>query len=239
MRIARLVSGSFAGTIVWAPALLLAINGCSAHILPAPQVPEKKVPDLAMPAEPPEEDEGQIVVDTTNGPATVQVQLLGMWKHPLCATTPCAANLPIGTYNLIFKGRNDPALESTEIVQVGRAPSVLRHTMGSTRYSTGMYTGGLLVAITGASLALTALLVMSAGGKSALSGTPGYVALGLGAAATGVGAWMMLEGRPEITPGSSVQWTPGGPAPAGPAPTKADKKQVLRVTPTGITVSFN
>src|SRR5437773_8273808 len=159
MRVTHLASHSFAGTLAWAPALLLAVNGCSAHILPAPQVPEKKVPELAMPAEPPEEDEGQVIVDTTNGPATVQVELLGMWKHPLCATTPCAANLPIGTYNLIFKGRNDPALESTEIVQVGRAPSVLRHTMGSARYSSGMYQGGVLVAIVGGSLAITALLV--------------------------------------------------------------------------------
>jgi hypothetical protein len=34
--------------------------------------------------------------------------------HPICATTPCAANLPYGTYTLIFRGRNDPAQESSE-----------------------------------------------------------------------------------------------------------------------------
>jgi hypothetical protein len=218
--------------------LLLAVNGCGAHIMPAPQVPEKKVPEVAMPAEPPEEDEGQIVVDTTNGPATVQVQLLGMWTHPLCAATPCAANLPIGTYNLIFKGRNDPALESTEIVQVGRAPSVLRHTMGSARYSSGMYTGGILAVAAGLSLVFVGLLSAGSSDNSALSGGKGYAAIGIGAAATGLGAWMMMSGRPEITPGSSVQWAPGGAPPPAPASTKADKKQVLRLTPTGIAVSF-
>jgi len=37
-------------------------------------------------------------------------------------------------------------------------------------------------------------------------------------------------------PSSSVQWAPGGPAPP-PVPS-SDKHQVLRVTPTGIVVSF-
>ena len=121
-----------------------------------------------------------------------------MWTHPLCATTPCAANLPIGTYNLIFKGRNDPALESTEIVQVGRAPSVLRHTMGSVRYSSGMYQGGVLVAIVGASLLVTALIALLS-----------YALFGLFAS----------EGRPRIsrTDGGAPRRTPAGETEGRPA----------------------
>jgi len=107
--------------------------------------------------------------------------------------------------------------------------------MGSTRFSTGLYTGGINTAIGGARVALIGLLGLGLNGKS----FPGYYAtLGIGAAATAVGVGMMFSGRPEITPGSSVQWAPGSAAPPAPASTKADKKQVLRVTPTGITVSF-
>jgi|SRR4051812_30741418 hypothetical protein len=237
MRVTCLFSRCFAGTIAWAAALMLAVNGCGAHVMPPPQVPEKTVPQLAMPGEPPEADEGQVVIDTTNGPATVQVSLLGMWTHPLCATTPCAANLPLGTFNLIFKGRTDPALQSSEIVQVGRAPSILRHTMGSARTSPGLYLGGMGLLIAG--IVVGGIGLMALGDSSGfIPKNSAYVSLGVGAAAMGVGGWMMLEGRPEITPGSSVQWAPGGAAPA-PASTKGDKQQVLRVTPTGIAVSFN
>jgi hypothetical protein len=46
---------------------------------------------------------------------------------------------------------------------------------------------------------------------------------------------MMYAGRPEITPSSSVQWAPDGQLPTS-APD--DKRQAVRITPTGLTVSF-
>jgi hypothetical protein len=229
----RLSSRPVAALMLWTPAVLLAVNGCTARRMPPPNVPEKTVPQLAMPAEAPEADEGQVIIDTTNGPATVQVSLLGTMMHPLCATTPCAANLPYGTYNLIFRGRNDPALESSEIVQVGRAPSVLRHTMGSTHVSGGLYFGGLIAVIAGVMVGSFGLLGLGSDGF--ISKNSSYVSIGLGAAATGVGAWMMLDGRPEVTPGSSIQWTPGGPPPPV---IPGDKRQAVRITPTGLLVSF-
>jgi hypothetical protein len=233
-----LVSRSAAVMFLWVPALTLAINGCGARVLPAPKVPDKTIPELAQPAEPPERDEGQVVIDTTNGPAAVQVTLFGnsAWTHPICATTPCAANLPYGTYNVVFKGRNDPSLESKEILQVGHTPSVLRHTMGSTRMSFGLYFGGLLAVTLGATLMLVGSLGL---GDSYSSSSTTYATLGLGAAATGAGIWMMYAGRPEITPSSSVQWSPGGNVPVPPASKTSDKQQVLRVTPTGFVFSFN
>lgn len=206
-------------------------------MMPAPKVPDKTVPELAQPTDPPEEGEGQVVLDTTNGPANVQVSLFGStsWTHPICATTPCATNLPYGTYNLIFRGRNDPALESKDVLQVGRAPSILRHTMGSTRSSYGTYMGGVIAATIGLSLALVGFLLLD---DPTRSNSTGYAMLGVGGAATAGGVWMMYSGRPEITPSSSVQWAPGGQVPAPPPGKPGDKHQVLRVTPTGLVVSF-
>ena len=234
----RLVSRSVAATVLWAPALLVAINGCGAHVLPAPNVPDKTIPALVQPADPPDEGEGQVIIDTTNGPASVQVSLFGStsWTHPICATTPCAANLPYGTYNLIFRGRNDPTLESKDILQVGRAPSVFRHTMGSVHSSFNLHFAGLVTLVLG--LTLIALGAFSFQDNN-WSTTSSAAVLGVGAAATGAGAWMMSAGRMEITPSSSVQWAPGGPAPPASPLAPGPKQQVLRVTPTGLVVRFN
>jgi hypothetical protein len=235
MRGPRLVSRSIAALASWTPAVLLAVNGCAVH-LPPPQVPDKTVPQLANPADPPSQGEGQIVIDTTNGPANVQVSLLTVgsttFTHPLCATTPCAANLPYGTYNLVFQGRNDPDLQSGDTVQIGHSGTVFRHTMGKTRMSYGLYFGGILAVVVGVVIAGTAALSL---GDSYTSKSTTYTELAVGAALTGGGAIMMYAGRPEITPSSSVQWAPDGPLPTS-APD--DKRQAVRITPTGLTVSF-
>jgi hypothetical protein len=240
MRAPRLASRSFAAVISWVPAVFLAVNGCIVH-LPPPQVPEKTVPQVANPAESPSQGEGQIVIDTTNGPANVQVSLLQVgnatFTHPLCATTPCAANLPYGTYNLIFQGKNDDGLGSQDTIQIGRNPSVFRHTMGSTRMSYGLYFGGMLAVVLGVVWASVALVQL---GDSYSDKNATYRDLGIGGALTVGGAVMMYVGRPQITPSSSVQWAPegGGGGPSAPTPT-GDKRQVLRVTPNGVAVSFN
>src|SRR5688572_13531225 len=97
--------------------------GCIVHVTPPP-APEKLMPKLTMDPEPPGEGDGQVIVDTTNGPATVTVVLLSSGSRALtktvCATTPCSVNLPIGSHDLIFAGKTDPSLASTDAVQVAR-----------------------------------------------------------------------------------------------------------------------
>jgi hypothetical protein len=213
--------------------LCSAAGGCGVRTLPAPQTPDKTVPRLAVAAEPPDEGEGQVIIDTTNGPATVQVSVPGLVTVPACATTPCAANLPYGTFRLDFRGRDDLQLHSSDVVQVGRSPSVLRHTMGSTRQSSGLYTGGAVALSVGVVLIGAGLLGLS--DSSYMSRGAAIGSLAAGAAVTGGGVWMAYYGRPEITPGSSVQWVPDGQAPP---PSPGDKREVLRITPTGIAISF-
>ncbi len=214
-------------------ALFSAAGGCGVRTLPAPQTPDKTVPRLAGAAEPPDEGESQVIIDTTNGPATVQVSVPGLVTLPACATTPCAVNLPYGTFRLDFRGRDDLQLHSSDAVQVGRSPSVFRHTMGSTRQSSALYIGGALGLAVGAVLVGGGLLGLS--DSSYMSSGAAIGLLAGGAVVTGTGVWMAYYGRPEITPGSSVQWVPDGQAPL---PSPNDKREVLRITPTGIAVSF-
>ena len=207
---------------------LVAATGCIVHVAPPP-APEKVMPKLTMDPEPPGDGDGQVIVDASNGPATVTVVLLSSGSRALtktvCAATPCAVNLPIGSHDLIFAGKTDPSMASTDAVQVGRTPSILRHTVGKVDSSPGLMWGGLGVITLGA----TGMLVYGVSATSSVSGeskTGDYIGLGVSTALTAAGAIMMYAGRTKLQPGSSVQWTPDGAIPV-------DKKSGRTVMYTG------
>jgi hypothetical protein len=215
--------------------LSIASAGCVAHV-PPPPVPEKIVPQVATQPDPPADDEGQVTLDTTNGPASVSVVLLGLgggaaFTRSICATTPCTANLPLGSYDVIFSGKRDPSQASTDAVQVTRTPTIMRHTMGSVESSPGLQIGGVTVVTLGGTVALLGLIEL---GSSFSSTGSAAATLGVGGAITLVGALMMNAGRTRIQPGSSVQWTPDGAT----APSKPTKQQALYLTPNGMGYRF-
>jgi hypothetical protein len=205
-----------AGVVV----LALAGGGCVAH-LPAPPTPEKVVPQLSERPEPPGDGEGQVIVDATNGPASVTVIVSALnigtaygtassvLTKTICATTPCAVNLPVGAQELIFAGKKDDTMASSDTVQVGRTPTVFRHTVGSIKTSPGLEYGGLTLAVVGGTTALTGLILL----PLESSKSSGFIITGVGGAVTAIGAAMMYYGRTVIQPGSSVQWTPDGSVP--------------------------
>jgi len=200
--------------------------GCLVRVAPPP-TPDKVLPKLATQPEPPGEDEGQVIVDTTNGPATVTVVILGMGgstalTKTVCATTPCAVNLPIGSFDLVFSGKADPAMASTDAVQVARAPSILRHTVGRVDSSPGLLWGGMGLATLGG----TGMLIYGILATGDLAGTSEYIGLGVSTALTAAGVVMMMMGRTKLQPGSSIQWTPDGAIPV-------DKKSGRTVMYTG------
>jgi len=216
-------------------AVLLALGaGCVAHV-PAPPEPEKIVPQVATQADPPADDEGQVTIDTTNGPAAVTVILLGLggsaaFTKSICATTPCTANLPLGSYDVVFASKRDPQVGSKDAVQVTRTPTIMRHTMGSVESSPGLLIGGVTAATLGGTVALLGAISLT---SSYTSTGSSLATLGVGAAITAAGAWMMHAGRTRIQRGSSVQWTPdGATAPVKPA------KQHVYLTPNGVGYRF-
>jgi hypothetical protein len=226
----------------WFCVLLLSGTGCSVVIrVPPPATPDKIIPEVINKADPPHEGQGTVIIDATNGPAQVEVVVSALTvgattsalTKTLCATTPCAVNLPYGSYDLVFGGKKDEELASTDAVQIGRTPSVFRHTMGSVRSSPGLLVGGMSLVVLGSIAALTGALLVT----TPEAGTADWATLGVGVGATAVGAVMTYYGRTKVQPGSSVQWTPDGATPATPEPQGG--RQVLRVTPNGFAVSFD
>ena len=215
--------------------LMVASAGCVAHV-PPPPVPDKIVPQVATQPDPPADDEGQVTIDTTNGPASVSVVLLGLggsaaFTRSICATTPCTANLPVGSYDVIFSGKRDPNMASTDSVQVTRTPTIMRHTMGSVESSPGLQIGGITVLTLGGTVALLGAIELTSDYSSK---TSSLATLGVGGAVTLVGVLMMNAGRTRIQPGSSVQWTPDGATP----PSKPTKQRALYLTPNGMGYRF-
>jgi len=214
---------------------LLATGACVAHVPPAP-IPDKVVPQVANKPDPPAADEGQVTIDTTNGPATVSVVVMGLGyaralTKNLCATTPCTANLPLGSFDLVFNGKRDPTLASSDAVQVTRTPSIMRHTIGSVESSPGLLIGGItLVTLGGSGVLVGGLGLMS----EYSSTTSSLLTLGVSTAITVAGALMMSAGRTRIQPGSSVQWTPDDAVPFE----KPAKQQAIRMSPGGMGFTF-
>jgi hypothetical protein len=208
--------------------------GCVIHVAPPP-APQKVIPKLDIAPEPPGDGDGQVIIDTTNGPATVTVVLLGLGNSTaltktICATTPCAANLPIGSHDLVFSGKGDPQLASTDAVQVNRAPSVIRHTVGRIEQSPGLLWGGMGAVTLGA----IGMMVYGVSASSAdilgESKTGDYIGLGVSAGITAAGVVMMMMGRTKLQPGSSVQWNPDGSIPVD----KVSGRNVIHWLPNGV-----
>jgi hypothetical protein len=186
---------------------------------------------------PPHEGEGQVTLDVSTGRAraelvTQRTQVepyqsgVGFAPRgyggyapqaqytlrPLCLT-PCTVNLPQGTHEVLFSDVDmGSGRTSTAFVDVGAAPSVLRHAMGRQTSSVGGIVGAVVMGGLGTALSLAGGMLMgfqdaSQPGHENLA-IAGGVTLGVGAA-LGVGAIVLgLTSRPTVQPGTSTQWTP-------------------------------
>lgn len=166
--------------------------------------------DLAsMPAVP---NQGQVVLDTVDGPASVievlatetwsgqYVSAYGERTAPVCVT-PCIANLPYGARTLRFISRVDRERVSTESVVVTTNPTVHRYNVGRIRTHVGGMVGGITVATLGGVSAFTCLLT------GAIIGSGTLVGVGVGSAAVmGAGFAWMSASRTEITPGTMTSF---------------------------------
>ena len=219
---------------------------CGVENLEPPATPAKVIPRIPVEPGPPEQGEGRVLIDAASGPAQVRVVLnravavaqMGNYvgtmgtltTASLCASTPCAVNLPYGQYELMFQSRTDEERQSSDMVTVGQQASVFRHELGrqedpraARAWGGTAMTFGVLGLATGASFLLTSALVNSNDSNGASSSssstfsTIGVVTIGVGAVLTALGIGLLVAGRPKVQPGSSVQFVPGGPG-GGPAP---------------------
>jgi hypothetical protein len=192
---------------------------CVKRLPPAP-LPEPVAPRIE-PAPPPPNGYGRLVVDVVEGPTPVQQ--IRMESRPvdkgngrtsykffeapvvLCATSPCATDVPAGNVLLGFPvvGRN--AME-VELVNVGPDPSVYRRSLSIYEdRSGGMRVFGIVLTSAASASMITGMALLPIGLSKDNDGmaTAGAITLGAGAALVALGIWMINRDAPTFRPGSS------------------------------------
>lgn len=191
---------------------VLMVAACGPKIYPAVPAPEKTMPAVDLASMPPVPNQGQVVLDTADGPATVvEVLATETWSGqytsaygertaPVCIT-PCIANLPYGPRTLRFSSRVDPERVSTESVVVTSNPTVHRYNIGRVRTHVGGMIGGMTIATLGGISAVTCLITGAVLGNGAVLG------VGVASAAVmGGGIYWANASRSEITPGTMTSF---------------------------------
>ena len=243
---------------------LASFSFACARQMPPPAAPEKVVPVLDVEPAPPVDGSGRVVLDAQGERARV-VEIVGTSSatviggygygygaaatvvsidtRPVCVT-PCVANLPYGSHELVFASQLDANRRSHATVDVGRSTSVFRHAMGGKTTHRGARVTGIVSLVLGGVGGLTGLGLYAAGAARADTTTSiactrcdgtepsrsapmdtgdgfrsaGVVAFGISGALLVAGTVLLILGRDEVQPGSSTQWVMPGGAPAA-APT--------------------
>lgn len=212
-------------------------TGCATRYLPPPARPARVEPRVGSAPPPPPEGEGRVTLDTPGGTAraeliTQRTQMAGarggtfVGHHghaayvgstqytlrPLCQT-PCSVNLPLGAHEILFTG-DDPSSDrsSAAYVNVGAAPSIVRHAMGRQSNSVGALVGGVLMTGLGVAVALVGGVLLAleddSGAGAAGFDTAGWTTVGIGLGLGAGGVVLGQVGRPVEQPGATTQWTP-------------------------------
>ncbi|MDH5671609.1 MAG: hypothetical protein OEZ06_05630 [Myxococcales bacterium] len=204
-------------------------SGCGTPRVLAPrQPPSRRMPVVQMPAEPPAQGHGRVVIDVVDGPMDVSARTVESFagagsgpprSGPLCRT-PCAVDLPLGRYKLYLSGlRSDPSRGDAVDLDVHPGLNVLRRASG--KYETPEYMPTLpIVLIVGGGVGVV-------GGGATLAtgnGAAGAILMGLGLALS-LGGAIAWPRRAEQQQGRSTFWNePPQPIPAAeaqPAPAPA------------------
>jgi hypothetical protein len=203
--------------------VVCALFGC-VHVLPAPPVPERVMPDVS--AAPIAPGNGQVLLDTVNDPARVEEAagrveetdargrpISGELYRPVCPSTPCAANLPFGSHELRFSSLTDSAAGGIANITSGANPTAYRYAMG--RYDSRGMVGGLVTLGLGVAAAIAGIgLEFTGGATNAVTGQPdspglqtaGTVVVIGGAALFALGIVLLVADGPESQEGRGVQW---------------------------------
>ena len=193
---------------------------CVKRLPPAP-IPQALVPRLDD-VPPPPGDSGRLVVDVVEGPAPVsRVRMIteqtdngqGRVSHRLietpellCATTPCAANVPRGNVLIGFPVLGNPGALEVEIVNIGSEPTVYRRSLSIYQNRTGaLRVLGIIGTSLGGSSVVTGTVFLPVGlgkGNDGLT-RAGGITLGGGAVLVALGIWAIVHDTPTYRRGSS------------------------------------
>jgi hypothetical protein len=124
----------------------------------------------------------------------------------LCATTPCATDVPVGNVLLGFPVIGKPDATEIELVHVGPDPSVYRRSLSIYKDDTGgTRLFGIIATAVGGSAAITGTALLPIGLAKDIDGMTlaGGISLGAGAALLAFGIWAIRHDAPTYRPGSS------------------------------------
>ena len=196
------------------------------------------MPVVIAEAPPPREGAGQVTLDAVGERARVErvtgrTQVVGaapgaaprargtptfapgttqLMTRPVCVT-PCTVNLPYGPHELLFSALDPRSPRgSTAYINVGRRPSVVRHTMGyQETHPVGTVSAMILLGLSATALLFGPLMLALDDPED----PRGFDLVPTAWAFTGVGAAFLISGvvvqlasRPVSRPGATTEWTP-------------------------------
>lgn len=193
------------------------------------ELPPAATPDAVVPAvdlsRPPADGHGRLIIDVVDGPTpveqvTMQAVSLDDAKDDagyritdrvdhLC-TTPCVADLPVGSVQLGFPILGNRGGVEREIVYVSAEPTVYRRSLTYNERAGGApLILGILAAFFGGSSAVTGVTLLPIGLATDNDGlaTAGGITLGAGALLVALGIWGIVESPSTYRPGSSLHFS--------------------------------
>jgi hypothetical protein len=124
----------------------------------------------------------------------------------LCATAPCATDIPVGNVLLGFPVVGKPNVTEVELVNVGPDPSVYRRSLSIYNDNTGgTRVLGIIATAVGGTAVMTGTALLPIGLAKDIDGltVAGSISLGAGAALLALGIWAIRHDAPTYRPGSS------------------------------------
>ena len=208
--------------------LASALAACSSVVvLPPRHAPPQAMPAVAMPATPIPEGHGRVVLDTSDGPMDVVAQTTASFTSTVAprsgflCRTPCAVDLPLGSYTLYFSGlATDSARGDVAPLEVREGLNVLRRAPGKYQTPDEPSLGAITLVVVGITALSTGIAVAAISDEPVAGIAVATVGVGLGAG----GIALMPARRAEQQEGATTTWNvpPPRQVPAPQAPAGAE-----------------
>jgi len=206
-----------------AAVLGFAATGCWTN-LPAPAAPAMIAPIPPVDIGPPPAGATTVLFDADQPSQVTEVgarleatvigsggaaTTVGTVTRPVCLT-PCAAHLARGTHQLVFS-RLDRGWGGDGVLQLGMKPTAYRYALGHRNPHLGARIGGWVLFGLGLGVTATGAAYWSIGSSDSELHDSGLASYGqvqtfVGAGLVVVGVAMLAVFRPELQPGTGVQW---------------------------------
>lgn len=186
--------------------LIVTVSCAGTRYIDSDPAPPAVLPPVALPQEPIPAGMGRVVLDTPEGPASVEIKYPtetgAMGWRPLC-TSPCVADVPVGNHEISFVMRDNPKRNDTAVVPIAAGTTVYRRNLTERDDSAFMLGAGYFVAYTGITVLLIGLLIAAI---PDVTGNAGRNTAIVGAGMTVGGSVMFYYGWPSVKKGQGTQF---------------------------------